>query len=174
MKTTLDQLPTRNKDGCVHVVVESPRGSRLKIEFDPKLKAFAVSRPLPFGDELSVRLGFIPSTRAADGDPVDALVLNDVPTHPGVVIACHPIGMVKLLQTEPGAATEINNRVVLLPEWRDAHLEEASDLPGQVRDHIENFFVSAAKFTDKQVHIKGWASAKRALRFIESHRTKKR
>ena len=67
---------------------------------------------------------------------------------------------------------ELNNRIVLLPQWRDAHLEEASDLPGEVRAQVENFFVSTAKFTDKQVRIKGWASARKAMRFIDDHRKK--
>jgi inorganic pyrophosphatase len=172
MKKTLDRLPTRNKDGCVNVVVESPRGSRLKIEFDRKLGAFGVSRPLPLGMSYPFDWGFVPSTRAADGDPVDAMLLNDVPTYPGVVIACRPIGMVELLQTESGGAPEVNNRVVLLPKWRDAHLEEASDLPEEIRRQIESFFVGVAKFTDKKVQIKGWASAKKAMRFIDAHRSK--
>jgi inorganic pyrophosphatase len=76
--------------------------------------------PLASGHEHPFDWGFIPGTRAADGDRVDALVLNDVPTHPGVVIACRPIGMVELLQTEGGAEAEINNRVVLLPELPEA------------------------------------------------------
>jgi inorganic pyrophosphatase len=170
MKKSLDRLPTRGADSCVNVVVESPRGSRLKFEFDPKVGTFAVARPLPLGMSYPFDWGFIPNTRAADGDPVDAMILNDIPTYPGVLVRCRPIGMVELVQSESGGKAEINNRVVLLPQWRDAHLEEASDLPGEVRAQIENFFVSTAKFTDKQVHVKGWASAKKATRFIDAHR----
>jgi inorganic pyrophosphatase len=173
MKKSLDRLPLRAEDGCINVIVESPRGSRLKIEFDPKAGAFRVARPLPLGMSYPFDWGFIPGTRAADGDPVDAMILNDVATYPGVLVRCRAIGMVELMQSESGGKPELNNRIVLLPEWRDAHLEEASDLPGEVRAQIENFFVSTAKFTDKQIRIKGWAPAKKAMRFIDAHRRKK-
>jgi inorganic pyrophosphatase len=68
------------------------------------------------------------------------MILNDVPTYPGVVMQCRPVGRVELLQTESGGKPEINNRIVLLPKWREAHLEEASALPGKVRAQIESFF----------------------------------
>ncbi|MDQ6917701.1 MAG: inorganic diphosphatase [Pseudomonadota bacterium] len=173
MKKSLDRLPIRDENGSIHVVVESPRGSRLKIEFDAKAGTFAVARPLPLGMSYPFDWGFIPGTRAADGDPVDAMLLNDVATYPGVLVRARPIGMVELVQSDAGAKPEINNRVVLLPEWRDAHLEEASDLPADVRAQIESFFVHTALFTDKRVRVKGWASAKKAVRFIDSRRRKR-
>ena len=80
-------------------------------------------------------------------------------------------GRVELLQTESGGKPEINNRIVPLPKWREAHLEEASDLPGKVRAQMERF-VSTALFTDKKVQVKGWISAKKTTRFIEAHRAK--
>jgi hypothetical protein len=82
MKKSLDRLPTRADGDCVNVIVESPRGSRLKFDFDPKLGTFTVGRPLPLGMSYPFDWGFIPSTRGADGDPVDAMILNDVPTYP--------------------------------------------------------------------------------------------
>lgn len=172
MKKSLDRLPTRGEDGCVNVVVEAPRGSRLKFEFDPKAATFTVGRPLPLGMSYPFDWGFIPSTRAADGDPVDAMILNDVATYPGVLIRCRAIAMLELMQSESGGKPELNNRIVLLPTWRDAQLEEASDLPGEVRAQIENFFVSTAKFTDKQVSVRGWTTAKKAMQFIDAHRRK--
>jgi inorganic pyrophosphatase len=173
MKKSLDRLPTRAEGDCVNVIVESPRGSRLKFDFDPKLGIFTVGRPLPLGMSYPFDWGFIPSTRAADGDPIDAMILNDVPTYPGILVRCRPIGMVELVQRESGGKPELNNRIVLLPQWRDARLEEASDLPAEVRAQVENFFVSTAKFTDKQVRIKGWASARKAMRFIDAHHRKR-
>jgi inorganic pyrophosphatase len=173
MKRSLDRLPTRAKDGSINVVIESPRGSPLKFEFDPKAAAFEVARPLPLGMSYPFDWGFIPSTRAADGDPVDAMILNDAPTYPGIVVRCRPIGMVELEQTESDSKPELNNRIVLLPQWRDKSFEEASDLPADVRAQIESFFVSTAKFTDKHVRIKGWASAKNAMRFVDAHRRKR-
>jgi inorganic pyrophosphatase len=136
------------------------------------MAAFTVSRPLPLGMSYPFDWAFITGTRAADGDPVDAMVLNDVPTYPGVIIQCRPVGMVELLQADSGGKSEINNRVVLLPKWREAHIEEASDLPDQVRSQIESFFVNADLFTDKKAKVTGWASSKKATRFIDAHLTK--
>ena len=170
--SNLFDLPTFGPGGSVHVVIEASRGTQAKCKYDPKMRAFVYSRPLPRGLVYPFDWGFIPSTRGADGDPVDAMILNDVPTYPGIVVRCRPIGMVELVQRESGGKPEVNNRIVLLPQWRDAHLEEASDLPGEVRAQVENFFVSTAKFTDKQVRIKGWASARKAMRFIDDHRKK--
>ena len=77
MKKSLDRLPTRADGDCVNVIVESPRGSRLKFDFEPKLGTFTVGRPLPLGMSYPFDWGFIPSTRGADGDPVDAMILID-------------------------------------------------------------------------------------------------
>jgi inorganic pyrophosphatase len=153
----------------VNAVVEAPRGSRLKIDFDPKFRCFKIARPLPLGMSYPFDWGFIPNTRGADGDPVDALILSDVSTYPGVVVQGRVVGMLELLQTDAGEKPQINNRVLLLPSWRAGHLEEASDLPNAVRAQIEHFFVSIDKFTDIKVAVRGWASAKKAMRFVKTH-----
>jgi inorganic pyrophosphatase len=70
MKKSVDRLPTGSKDGFVNIVVESPRDSKLKMEFDRKLRAFTVSGPLPLGMSYPFDWG-LPGTRAADGDPLD-------------------------------------------------------------------------------------------------------
>ena len=62
------------EEGDVHVVVETPRGSRAKFAFDPKLEAFTLKKPLPGRAELSARLGFAPSTQSEDDDPLDIMV----------------------------------------------------------------------------------------------------
>lgn len=91
--TALDELPTFARAGVVHAVVESPRGSTLKLKYDPEIGAFVLSRPLPLGFCYPFDWGFIPRTRGSDGDPIDALILSDAPSYPGVVIPCRIAGV---------------------------------------------------------------------------------
>jgi inorganic pyrophosphatase len=72
----LDRLPTWAKRNLVHVVVEAQRGSRLKLKYDPELRAIIWGHPLPVGFESPYDWGFVPSTLGQDGDPLDALVLS--------------------------------------------------------------------------------------------------
>jgi inorganic pyrophosphatase len=73
-------VPTRSAKGGFHVVVESPRGSRVKIKYDPTLRAFRFSRPLTSGLQYPYDWGFIPGTVGPDGDPLDAMVFSDFAT----------------------------------------------------------------------------------------------
>ena len=165
-----DRLPTLGDDGCVHAVVEAPRGSRLKIDFDSEVRCFKIARPLPLGMSYPFDWGFIPNTRADDGDPVDVMILSDVSTYPGVVLQGRVAGMLELVQTDAGKKPQINNRVLLIPSWLSGHLDDASDLPKAIRAQIEQFFVSVDQFTDKDVRVRGWASPQKAMRFIVAHR----
>src|SRR3954447_16262887 len=98
----LQKLPTRDKSGDVHVVVETPHGSAAKLEFDPGLQAFTLSKSLILGLTYPYDWGFVPSTPGEDGDPIDALVLHDVATSPGLVLKCKIIGILEVLQNEKG------------------------------------------------------------------------
>ena len=67
----LTKLPTWADKKLVHAVVETPRGSRCKLEFGTKLRVFALAKPLLVGLTYPYDWGFIPSTKAEDGDPLD-------------------------------------------------------------------------------------------------------
>jgi hypothetical protein len=74
--TNYFKLPTWADKDHVHAVVETPRGSRVKLEFDPKLGAFTLAKPLFAGLKYPYDWGFIPSTQADDGDPLDVLIIR--------------------------------------------------------------------------------------------------
>jgi len=93
----LDQIPARTAGGF-HVVVESPRGSPVKLKYDPELSCIVSGRPLPLGFVYPYDWGFVPGTRAPDGDPVDALVFWEVPTFPGIVLRCRALGVLEVEQ----------------------------------------------------------------------------
>lgn len=167
---SLGDLPARHGQEGVHVVVESPRGSRAKLRLDPALDAFVLSRSLALGVQYPFDWGFIPSTRAPDGAPVDALVLHETATYPGVVIACEPIGVVRCSQRRPdGNGRERNDRVIAVPEAapRLEGIRDARDIPERVRQEIEQFFQLAILFTGKDASFEGWDGREAAERLIE-------
>jgi len=82
----------------VHVIIETPKGSRNKYAFDAEKRIFALKRVLPTGMAFPYDFGFIPSTKADDGDPTDVLVLMDEPAFPGCLLKCRLIGVIEGLQ----------------------------------------------------------------------------
>src|SRR5690349_19179248 len=111
---SLAKLPAFDADGHLHVVVESPRGSGLKLKFDSKTGAFGLSRPLPKGLTFPYDWGFVPSTRGADGDPLDAMVVWEETSFPGVVLACRLVAVVRVEQNSQrdSGKRERNDRVI--------------------------------------------------------------
>jgi hypothetical protein len=95
---SLNKLPTFSEDGDVHVVIETPRGSRAKLAYDPKLETFALTKSLLTGLTYPHDWGFVPSTKAGDGDPLDIMVIHDAATFPGLVLTCRIIGVLQIEQ----------------------------------------------------------------------------
>jgi inorganic pyrophosphatase len=107
----LIELPALREDGAVNVVVESPRGSSAKFKYEGGV--FMLWRPLPAGLVYPHDWGFIPSTRMADGDPLDAMVLWEGVSYPGVVIPCRLIGVLRVEQNRKSSpGRERNDRVI--------------------------------------------------------------
>jgi inorganic pyrophosphatase len=93
------------------VVIKTPKCSRNKYAFDSSERIFALSQVLPAGIEFPYDFGLIPSTKADDSDPLDALVLMDEPAFPGCRLACRPIGIIEGEQGDK-KETQRNHRVV--------------------------------------------------------------
>jgi inorganic pyrophosphatase len=161
----LIELPALREDGAVNVVVESPRGSSAKFKYDERGGVFMLSRPLPAGLVYPHDWGFIPSTRMADGDPLDAMVLWEGVSYPGVVIPSRLIGVLQVEQNRKSSpGRERNDRVLALPV-RASHLEwikSVGDLDPSMRAQLERFFESAVAFERKDLRLLGWGDAAQA------------
>ena len=165
----LDKIPTFAAEGLFHVVVESPRGSSVKLKYDPALGAITLSRPLPTGVVYPHDWGFVPGTKASDGDPVDAMIFSDAATAPGVVVTCRALGVLEVDQKKKtGEGRERNNRIVAVPQSarRFDALQDVFALSARMRDEIAAFFVQATAFEDKDVKILGWKGPAEAAALI--------
>lgn len=145
-----------------------PRGSQVKLKYDPDTGTFVWSRPMPLGIRYPYDFGFLPSTLADDGDELDALVFTEVTSYPGVVVPARPIGALRVRQQRDGGPVKCNDRVIVVPavEHRRAGLRCVSELPGRVRDEIQAFFAASLVLTGKTVAFQGWASVAEADEII--------
>jgi len=170
MHADLTRLPLRGKGGAFHVVVESPRGSTVKLKYEPELGAFILSRPLVRGLRYPFDWGFIPSTQAPDGDPLDAMVYWDQTTYPGVVLACRALGVLKVEQKKSGGrGRERNDRLLVVPTLspRAEDLTDVQELSSRERRELEHFFSVSVTFADKDLRLLGWEGADSAERMVE-------
>jgi inorganic pyrophosphatase len=159
----LSKLPAFDSNGHIHVVIESPRGSSVKLKYDAELDAFSLSRPLVDGATYPYDWGFVPSTAAPDGDPLDALVLWDRSSFPGVVLPCRPVAVVGVEQNSKrrNGERERNDRVIAVPvaapKWM--WLQDLGDIPQRQKEELEAFFTAAVALEEKAVRFVGWSDA---------------
>jgi inorganic pyrophosphatase len=161
----LSSLPASPAKGLLNFVVESPAGATSKIKYDPDMEQFTLSRPLPLGLVYPHDWGFVPGTRAADGDPVDALVLTAGTTFPGMVLRVRPIGLVLLEQNKKeGRGRERNDRIIAVVDNapRTPH-RRVIDLPIRVRQEVERFFLNVTFFEKKAARVLGWEGPRSAM-----------
>jgi len=170
----LDSIPAFGDDGIVHLVVESPQGSALKLKYERAWNAMSISRPLPLGLVYPFDWGFIPSTLAPDGDPLDAMALWDVASFPGVVLRCRAIGVLYVEQNREKNDRSVrihNDRVLAIPveARREQGLSEADELPRRVRQELERFTIAAGALEGKDPEVVGWGDAAAAVALIKSN-----
>jgi inorganic pyrophosphatase len=127
----------------INAVIETPKGSRNKYVYDEEADTCKLKRALPAGMVFPFDFGFIPSTIADDGDPMDILVLTDAPTFPGCLVECQVLGIIKVEQEEDGKKVR-NDRVIAvqLDSRMYSSAQNIDDLPDGLIKEIVNFFAS--------------------------------
>jgi inorganic pyrophosphatase len=163
----LIRLPPFSDDGDVRVVIETPRGSRAKFRYDPELQIFTLSKSLLVGLTYPHDWGFVPSTKAEDGDPIDIMVIHDAATSPGLVLTCRVIGVLQIEQKSKNNA-ERNDRLFAVPRRSHSErgLRDVRDLSKPILEELEKFFVATDELEDKELKIIGWKGPKIALKAI--------
>jgi len=164
----LKNLPVGKKaPEVVHMVIEVPRGSSNKYEYDPELEAIKLDRVLPTAQFYPGDYGFIPSTLADDGDPLDGLILSTHALLPGVVVDVRIVGMVDM-QDEKGGDAKIIGVVAEDPRWD--HIKDLADIPQSIKNEIQNFFETYKALEahkGKWVKVTGWENRARALEEVK-------
>jgi inorganic pyrophosphatase len=161
-------VKSEGRSPVVRCVVEIPKGSRNKYEFDPELGAIRFDRFVSASVVYPTDYGFIPETLAEDGDALDVLVCVTEPTFPGCVVAIRPIGLFRM-SDEHGRDDKVVGVPPSDPYWSDLH--DVEQLPRQLRREILHFF-TVYKDLDEDRHSEpmGWAGADDARRAISAAR----
>ncbi len=149
------------------IIVEIPKGSRNKYEFDHETHAIKLDRFLFSSVVYPTDYGFFPDTLSQDGDPLDAMVCVSEPTFPGCVIEVKAIALFRM-EDDAGIDDKVLCVPVQDPGWNT--LEVLEDLPKQLRDEIAHFFSIYKDLEQKAVKVDGWYPREEALEEIEASR----
>ena len=156
----LADLPARSADGHVHVLVEIPRGSRNKYEYNKEWGVIVLDRALYSAVHYPADYGFVPQTRSEDGELLDALVLVEEPTFPGCLVEARPIGVLTIAHRS--GLPEHKLLVVPVREPRFAEYTDLSDVPQHILAEIEHFFDVFKELEGKDLQTRGWEGAEQA------------
>lgn len=148
----------------LHCVVEIPKGSRNKYEYDEELGAIKLDRFLFSSVVYPTDYGFFPETLAPDGDPLDAVICVSEPTFPGCVI---PVAVIALLEMQDQKGRD--DKVICVPlhdpNWNT--LEDLSDIPEQLRTEIEHFFEIYKQLEVDNVEVGSWHGREKAVALVD-------
>ena len=140
-------LPPYDDEKVLQVVIETPKNSRNKYAFDHDRHVIVLRKILPAGMIFPYDFGFVPSTLAEDGDPLDVLLLMDEPAFPGCVLDARVIGVIEGQDELEGGNTQRNDRVLAVASVSHTfkNVKTIDDLPTQLVDNIQEFFVNYPK-----------------------------
>jgi inorganic pyrophosphatase len=156
-------LVDRNELITVEVMIEIPKGSRNKYEYDQERKILKFDRALFSSVHYPTDYGFILDTLAGDGDSLDALVLVWEPTFPGCLIDVKPVGLFKMWD-EKGPDEKILCVPLQDPTWN--YINHLSDVPPHLLKEMEHFFAVYKELENKKTGIEGWEDNVAAVRVI--------
>ncbi|NPV70178.1 MAG: inorganic diphosphatase [Firmicutes bacterium] len=148
----------------VDVVVEIPKFSVNKYEYDESRRMFVLDRVLYSSVHYPTDYGYIPGTLAEDGDPIDIMVVLAVPTFPGCLVRARVVGAL-LMEDEKGRDVKIISVAVRDP--RNDELRELGHLGSHVRREIEDFFATYKSLEGKVTRVEGWRDREFAEKEID-------
>jgi inorganic pyrophosphatase len=166
--TTLPNELEKDKHTC-RAIVETPKGSRNKFDYDRETGLFKLGGLLPEGMVFPFDFGFVPSTLADDGDPVDILVLMDAPAHVGCLVEVRLIGVISAEQKER-SQKEQNDRLlgVAIHSYQHEDLMSIDEVSESLLSQVEAFFVSYNQQRGKSFRVTATGGPKKALKLLKA------
>lgn len=153
----------------ITVIVETPKGSGHKYDYEPELNCFKLKKVLPAGLVFPFDFGFIPGTKGGDGDPLDVIVISEIATFPGCCMDCRVIGAIKVNQTECNGSTMRNDRYFVVPEVSTLFKDIGSlvQLPDEIVNQLERFFKNYNEQAGKKFEVLERVEAQEAYQMIK-------
>jgi inorganic pyrophosphatase len=153
---------------ALEVIIETPKTSHFKYKYNEKKEWFEVGKALPAGLGFPYDFGFIPGTKAEDGDPIDVLIFSEFTFLQGTLLTCNILGAIKAEQRSKKIITR-NDRILAVPEVEgmSAIYKSINDISKEVLKEIENFFVYYNKMEDKEFRSLGILTAKQSWEIIK-------
>jgi len=151
----------------VRMVVEIPKNSTNKYEYDARLGLFRLDRALFSPVHYPGDYGFIPGTLADDGDPADVVALVEEPSFPGCLIEVRPIGMLNMIDQN-----QTDQKILAVPDKnpRYAEVHSLDEIPAHIRKEIEHFFTIYKELEGRVTATLGWAGPEEARKAITQAR----
>jgi inorganic pyrophosphatase len=157
----------------INVVVEIPKGSRNKYEYAKDSGVFKLDRVLYSPFVYPAEYGFVPQTHYDDGDPLDVLVMMNLPTFPGCIIEARPLGMLRMIDSG-----EADSKILAVPATDPYfdHYQSLADVSPHYLREIEHFFQAYKTLQNKVTQTQGWASLEETLadivKSVEAYKAK--
>jgi inorganic pyrophosphatase len=163
-RRSLVNLPLgKHPPKVVNAIVEIPKGSRNKYEYDKELHVFRIDRVLYSSVHYLADYGFISSTLSSDGDSLDVLILVNEPTSIGILIDVCPIGIFYMVDEKGG-----DEKIISVPFGDPLHssIGDISEIPQHFIREVDHFFSIYKELEDKRVKTFGYKGAEEAEKVI--------
>jgi inorganic pyrophosphatase len=156
------------------VLIDTPRGSRVKYKHHPDRGLYIAHKYLPLGLTFPVNFGFIPGTLGEDGDPLDVAFFLQETLAVGCLVRGRLIGVIEGMQKE-GRESFRNDRLIAVPveDKSAAKLRSLSDLKNDFVDQLEQFFVVYNQVQGREFKPLGRHGKARAQKLLDAGLRKK-
>jgi inorganic pyrophosphatase len=150
-----------------NVIIEISQGSQDKYEYDEELDVLKLDRVLHTAQAYPTNYGFVPETRAEDGDHADVMLISTNPIVPGSVVEARAVGFMKMIDSD-----EPDHKILAVPteDPRFNHVKDLSDISAHSQKEFKHFFETLKQLQNKVITIEGFEGADKAVEFLNATR----